>query len=70
MEISNVGKLPVSRCWFSQGCGFSAHLQLNVASGEDGMDIVFAYVDEVKKDFDEFINNFQKEISSIKRGAT
>lgn len=70
MEISNVGKLPVPQCWFSQGCGFSAHLQLNVASSEDGMDIVFAYVDEVKKDFEEFINNFHKEIDNITHTAT
>lgn len=65
MEISNVGKLPVPQAWFSQGCGFSAHLQLNVASGEDGMDIVFAYVDEVKNDFEEFITNFHKQINNV-----
>ncbi|KAI5969221.1 hypothetical protein CANMA_001774 [Candida margitis] len=70
MEISNVGKLPVPQCWFSQGCGFSAHLQMNVASGEDGMDIVFAYVDEVEKDFDEFMINFHKEIENAKHTAT
>ncbi|KAI5967245.1 hypothetical protein KGF57_000460 [Candida theae] len=70
LELSNVGKLPVPQVWFSQGCGFSAHLQLNLASGEDGMDIVFAYVDEVKKDFDEFLTNFQQEIENINQTST
>ncbi|CAX43826.1 N-acetyltransferase, putative [Candida dubliniensis CD36] len=61
MEISNVGKMPLP-CWFSQDNGFSSHLQFNVVSSPQGMNIVIGLLD---LDVDSYTKAFLKRIMAV-----
>lgn len=61
MEISNVGKMPLP-CWFSQDNGFLSHLQFNVVSSPQGMNIVIGLLD---LDVDSYTKAFLKRLMAV-----
>ncbi|KAI5968170.1 uncharacterized protein KGF55_000017 [Candida pseudojiufengensis] len=65
IEISNVGKLPFQDCYFNQGCGFGSHLQLNVVSDLNGMNIIFGCIEEIEEYFYQIVEDYEKEIDEI-----
>ncbi|KAI5957207.1 hypothetical protein KGF54_000135 [Candida jiufengensis] len=65
VELSNVGKLPFEDCYFNQGCGFGCHLQLNVVSDLNGMNVLFGCIEEIEDVFYKVVDDFEKEIESI-----
>ncbi|CAK9437329.1 uncharacterized protein LODBEIA_P17070 [Lodderomyces beijingensis] len=66
LEVSNVGRVKgVREIWFGQDNGLSTHMQFDVASGDDAMNIVVAYVDEVANDVERMLPALDAEFDKI-----